>query len=85
MILSGEKKEEYREIKDHYKVRFFEQEEGETIKYKTVTFTNGYRPDSPRFVIEFKGIEIRTGNPEWGAEPGKQYFVIKLGEVVSNG
>src|SRR5690606_12973140 len=23
------------------------------------------------------GIEIRTGNPEWGAEPGKLDFVIK--------
>lgn len=28
------------------------------------------------------GIEIRTGNPEWGAEPGKLYFVIKHGIVI---
>jgi hypothetical protein len=27
--------------------------------------------------LEHKGIEIRTGNPEWGAEPDKLYFVIK--------
>lgn len=30
-------------------------------------------------ILKFKhgGIEIREGNPEWGAEPGKIYFVIK--------
>lgn len=26
---------------------------------------------------------IGTGNPDWGAEPGKQYFVIRLGERMS--
>lgn len=26
------------------------------------------------------GIEIRTGNPDWGAEPGRIYFVIKHAE-----
>ena len=29
-----------------------------------------------------KGIEIRTGNPEWGAEPGKLYFVILHGKQI---
>jgi hypothetical protein len=32
--------------------------------------------------LEHKGIEIRTGNPEWGAEPNKLYFVIKHGEII---
>lgn len=32
--------------------------------------------------LEHKGIEIRTGNPEWGAEEGKLYFVIKHGEII---
>lgn len=32
--------------------------------------------------LEHKGIEIRTGNPDWGAEPGKIYFVIKHGNVL---
>jgi hypothetical protein len=26
--------------------------------------------------FKHKGIEIRNGNPEWGAEPNKLYFVI---------
>jgi hypothetical protein len=35
-------------------------------------------------IIKFKhgGIEIRQGNPEWGAEPDKYYFVIKHGERI---
>ena len=37
--------------------------------------------------LEHKGIEIRTGNPEWGAEPNKLYFAIMhktnfIGSVV---
>jgi len=32
--------------------------------------------------LEHKGIEIRTGNPEWGAEEGKLYFVIKHGKIL---
>ena len=32
--------------------------------------------------LEHKGIEIRTGNPEWGAEPGKLYFVILHGKPL---
>ena len=35
--------------------------------------------------LEHKGIEVRMGNPEWGAEPGKFYFVIKHGAIVETG
>lgn len=39
--------------------------------------------DSERILrLEHKGIEIRTGNPEWGAEPNKLYFVIKHGGIL---
>jgi len=33
---------------------------------------------------EHKGIEVRTGKPEWGAEEGKLYFVIKHGEQITS-
>ena len=33
-------------------------------------------------IFEHGGIEIREGNPEWGAEPGKLYFVIKHGKKI---
>ena len=45
--------------------------------------TSGYpkSSDTDRILkYEHKGIEIRTGNPEWGAEPGKIYFVIMHGK-----
>lgn len=50
--------------------------------FKTNTMTLGYpkSTDTERIVkLEHKGIEIWEGNPEWGAEPGKLYFVIKHG------
>jgi len=39
--------------------------------------TSGYpkSTDADRILkLEHNGIEIRTGNPEWGAEPDKLYF-----------
>ena len=55
------------------------------ITFKPFTqnkMTLGYpkSTDTERILnLEHKGIEIRTGNPEWGAEPNKLYFVIKHG------
>jgi hypothetical protein len=54
-------------------------------KFKTNTMTLGYPKsgDTERILkLEHKGIEIRTGNPDWGAEPDKLYFVIKHGEII---
>lgn len=59
------------------------------LKYRdfdTVVFTLGYpRKDDLSRRMEFKvsEISIDTGKPEWGAEPDKAYFVIKLGEKIS--
>ena len=47
--------------------------------------TLGYpsKNDESRILrFEHAGIEIRTGNPEWGAEPNKLYFVIKHGARI---
>lgn len=39
--------------------------------------------DTERVIkLEHKGIEIREGNTEWGAEPKKLYFVIKHGQII---
>lgn len=46
-----------------------------------VHFTLGYprKDDIARNMIcEIDSIRIDTGNPDWGAEPNKHYFVIKL-------
>lgn len=42
--------------------------------------TLGYpkKNDSEQIIkLKHKGIEIKEGRPEWGAEPNKLYFVIK--------
>lgn len=57
----------------------------EVKKFNTNTMTLGYpkKGDAERIIqLEHKGIEIRTGNPEWGAEPNKLYFVIKHGKQL---
>ena len=44
-----------------------------------LVFTLGYpKSDDAERRLEFKNPKIRigTGRPEWGAEPGKKYFVI---------
>ena len=54
-------------------------------KFDTNQMTLGYpkSDDSERILnLEHKGIEIRTGNPEWGAEHGKLYFVILHGVIL---
>lgn len=53
--------------------------------FDTVVFTLGYpRKDDVSRHMKFKVSEIfiGTGKPEWGAEPDKKYFVIKLGERI---
>lgn len=91
LIKSGEKTEEYREIKhywihrlcediEHYEVNYWE---GVYKKYTHILFVNGYSKESQWFKIQCNGIEIGEGKPEWGAEPGKKYFIIKLGKILT--
>lgn len=50
--------------------------------FKINTMTLGYpkSTDIERIIkFEHAGIEIAGGNPEWGAEEDKLYFVIKHG------
>ena len=78
MILLGVKTEEYREIKPYYNLRLIGKE------YDTVVFRNGYARDAPSITIELKAIRFGTGNPEWGAEPNKKYFVLYLGKIINS-
>lgn len=91
MIESGEKKEEYRELKIYWLKRLLNvptmeinqmKRQGNIKQYDAIEFVNGYLPTSPRFLIECKGLEIDYGKEKWGAEPHKEYFIIKLGEIL---
>jgi len=83
MIKSGEKKEEYREITDHWRKRFVNGK----IKIKgvcyhptdiVVCFSNGYANDRPQIWERLVGLTTKTGMPEWGAVPERQYYVLQL-------
>lgn len=90
MILSGEKKEEYREIKPYWAKRFVKAElllsdNHSSAWAKPVLFRNGYGANKPSFVALCQ-LNIGYGREEWGAEPNKKYFVlniIKISEVKS--
>ena len=89
MILSGEKKEEYREIKPYWTKRFENyfgkhwDTESDTPSLvwdtyeKTIVFKNGYGNDVPTFSARCT-ISENVGKPEWGAEAGKIYYVLKI-------
>ena len=50
--------------------------------FDTITFSNGYSKTRDQFEIEKLNINIDTGNPKWGAEPNKRYFVLTLGKII---
>lgn len=85
MILSGEKKEEYREIKPLYQNKFYDYSdnpEPTIIHFDTITFLNGMKKITPKIVIECKGITIGKAIPEWSDDWQGKVFVIKLGNII---
>lgn len=68
------KTEEYREIKRYYEKKFYNND------YTHVVFHKGYTNTTIKFKIE--DITIGEGRPEWGAEKGKNYYKIILGERI---
>ncbi|MCR4964831.1 MAG: hypothetical protein K6A41_04165 [Bacteroidales bacterium] len=79
MIASGEKKEEYREGKEYWEKRIWNVRE----IIRTIVFHRGY--NGPTMEVECNGIDIGFGKEEWGAVPGKIYYVISLGKVIGEG
>lgn len=86
MIASGEKKEEYREIKDYWIKRLKDRSLNEPFhafkEFDKIIFKNGYSKNAPTLVVEYKGIKIGKGNPEWGAKD-EVCFCIKLGRILN--
>ncbi len=98
MILSGEKKEEYREIKPYWIRRLVgnhqHYQNGE-ILYRgnylmpfgidRIRFRNGYSKNSKEFIIEWKSLEVKCPKKEWCPEYTdltKFVFVLNLGKIL---
>ena len=79
MILSGDKKEEYREIKPYYTTRFYKPEFTGSFN---VLFRNGYSGQA-RFLEAACSLDIGEGRPEWGAEPGVRYYRLHILEITA--
>ena len=82
LIKSGEKKVEYREVKPYWEKRLLHRDHLFAIDFLSqrkifdyIIFTNGYRKDSPKLKVEWKGLD-------YGKFEGKNCFAIKLGKIV---
>jgi len=97
MILSGEKKEEYREIKHYWMGRltsaYFGQIGGDIMdrhkvvshnikSFDTIIFKNGYAANAPTIEIECLGIDVGEAAPRWSDNWEGDVFRIKLGKIL---
>lgn len=78
MILSGAKKEEYREVKPYWNKRLH------TESFDAIMFRNGYSKDSPWCIVELLGVQRGLGIIEWGAPEREVVYILRLGEVVES-
>jgi len=75
MIASGEKREEYREMKPYWHKRL-------NKKYDVIKFRNGYSKDAPTVIVELKEVLSGLGIIEWGAPEGTRVYILKLGKIL---
>ena len=96
MILRGVKKEEYREIKPYYTIKFkklfkcesLSQDEfvnllkkGDEKRFTSeLVLRNGYANSSPSSRINFT-LLAKEGNPDWGAEKGVMYYALRINSL----
>ena len=84
MILSGEKKEEYREMKPYWEKRLYHiwyPLIRQFRDYDAIEFRNGYSKNAPIILVQCIEVTAGIGKPEWGA-PDYPVFIIKLGEII---
>ena len=79
------KLEEYREMKTYYKKRFqsiglLDQYGRPTIGQEWICFRNGYSRESPS-IEALCSLDIKTGLKQWGAEPGVEYYTLRILET----
>lgn len=86
-ILSGRKKQEYRDFTEFYIQRLGvvdkENQLVDTRKYKTVRFQMGYSKNAPQIVVECKGVFIEHDpDAEDELTTDNCNFCIELGEII---
>ncbi len=71
MIQSGVKRLEYRDNTPYWSTRLME-DGGLPRKFELVCFRNGYRADSPKLVMRWKGTQL---------DSTRNQFIIELGDL----
>ena len=91
-MLSGEKKEEFREKGEWIESRLFDSKIlGTRRQYDTVKFINGRGRDKPWFTIEFKGLQYASDvhrRYSTGFEVDLRHcptYIILLGDIIESG
>lgn len=91
MILSGYKREEYREIKPYWIKRLLIAPFGDGHKfvfhdnevlYDAICFTNGYGKKARTVIVEYKGVTVGNTKTEWAPSYQTEVFVLKLGKIL---
>lgn len=77
MILSGQKREEYREMKPYWNLRLARR------RYDAISFRNGYAKDAPQMLVELKEHLSGLGIIEWGAPAETPVHILRLGRIIS--
>ena len=71
-ILSGKKKEEYRNLTPYWTKRLLD-EDGKPKKYDFIVFRNGYNKNAPEMKVEFLGVKKKD-----------KELIIRLGKIIEN-
>lgn len=93
-ILSGEKKQEFREIRPKNAKKYIDQSEEDltAVKYDAIQFYNGYAKNRPEVLVKVEEAEVVLFEYENGElityeEDGEQYIeaqmIYTLGEIIS--
>ncbi len=86
MILSGEKKEEYREVKDYWIKRLVDTSLSDPKAFKDfdiVRATNGYQKDARQIDWIHEGIEIHEPLGKWSDNSKGNHFCLQIGEIIA--
>jgi hypothetical protein len=75
LIASGQKKEEYREMKPYWHKRLNQH-------FDVICFKNGYSASSPKVTVELKEVLSGLGIIEWGAPEGQRVYILRLGNIL---
>ena len=88
MIASGERKEDYREIKPYWAKRLEDNPLAMFTtnfrKFDNIKFKKGYRKDAPMMIVECLGIDFDYLKPKWCDGVEDFFYVIRLGKILFN-